>query len=335
MDYRKLGTSDLNISAVGLGTWAIAGPNWGFGWGPQNDDDSLDALERGLEGGMNWIDTAPVYGLGHAEDVVGRLLDRIPSSRRPLIFSKCSVTFDDKGEVGHSLKAASIASEIEDSLRRLKTDTIDLMQIHWPSFPPGGPDEDIEEAMTALAKAKQQGKIRAIGVSNFDPAQMARAQKVAPIASLQPPYSAIIRGIEDEILPFTQANNIGVLSYSTLQSGLLTGKMTVERVANLPEDDWRKTMSPEFQEPQLSRNLALVEVLRDIGKRHDQSPAVVAIAWVLANPAITGAIIGARNAQQAEGLLPALSFRLTDAEMSEIKTSLPEGAAAGVAFEDA
>jgi len=335
MDYRKLGRSGLDISAIGLGTWAIAGPNWAFGWGPQDDNDSLAALERGIDGGMNWIDTAPVYGLGHAENLVGELLKKLPASKRPLIFSKCSMVFDDKGEVSHSLKSASITREIEDSLKRLDVDTIDLMQIHWPSFPPGSPAPDIEEAVGALSEAKKAGKIRAIGVSNFDAAQMKRAQSVDQVDSVQPPYSAIVRGIEDDILPFARANNIGVISYSTLQSGLLSGRMTRERVAALPENDWRKTMSPEFQEPQLSRNLAFVEVLRSIGNRHGQSPAITAMAWVLANPAITGAIVGARSAKQAEELLPVLEFRLSGNEMQEIAKALPVSATAGVSFEDA
>ena len=335
MDHRKLGKSNLSISPIGLGTWAIAGPNWAFGWGPQNDEDSLQALRAGIDGGINWIDTAPVYGLGHAENLLGKLLKNIPASERPLIFSKCSVVFDDNGEVGHSLKADSIANEIEDSLKRLGVETIDLMQIHWPAFPPGSPDPDIEEAIGALDKAKKEGKIRAIGVSNFDTKQMERAQSVAQIDSLQPPYSAIVRGVEEEILPYTAKHDIGVLSYSTLQSGLLTGKMTLERVADLPENDWRKTMSPEFQEPQLSRNLEFVELLKDIGIRHGQSPAIVAIAWVLANSSITGAIVGARNAIQAEELLPALSFRLSQAELAEIAEALPEGSGAGVEFEPA
>lgn len=335
MDNRKLGQSDLNISPIGLGTWAIAGPNWAFGWGPQNDDDSLAALRAGVEGGINWIDTAPVYGLGHAEKLVGQMLKDMPVADRPYIFSKCSVTFDEKGEVGHSLKADSIANEIEQSLTRLDVETIDLMQIHWPAFPPGSPDPDIEEAIGALVKAKNEGKIRAIGVSNFDTVQMDRARSVAQLDSLQPPYSAIVRGAEEDILPYTKANGIGVISYSTLQSGLLTGKMTKERVASFPDSDWRKTMSPEFQEPQLSQNLKFVELLKDIGARHGQSPAMVAIAWALANPSITGAIVGARNAQQARELLPALSFRLSAEELLEIAKELPESSGAMVEFESA
>lgn len=335
MKLRKLGQSDLAISPIGLGTWAIAGPGWVFGWGPQEDSDSLAALEAGIEGGINWIDTAPVYGLGHAERLVGQLLHRLPASKRPLVFSKCSVTFDDEGNIGHSLKAASITAEIEASLKRLEVETIDLMQIHWPAFPPGSPDPDIEEAIGALARAKEAGKIRAIGVSNFDAVQISRAQSVTQIDALQPPYSAIMREIEDEILPFAQHNGIGVISYSTLQSGLLSGKMTRERAAALPDNDWRKTMSPEFKEPRLSRNLLLVEVMREIGMRHGHSPAIVAIAWALANPAVTGALVGARNARQAEELLPALDFRLSKTELGEIARVLPEAAGSGVAFESA
>lgn len=335
MDYRKLGKSDLEISPVGLGTWAIAGPNWAFGWGPQDDSDSLAALSCGLEGGINWIDTAPIYGHGHAENLVGQLLKKTPESKRPLIFSKCSVTFNDAGDVGHSLKAESITQEIEDSLRRLQVEVIDLMQIHWPAFPPGSPDPDIEEAIGALDVAKKAGKIRAIGVSNFDVSQLKRASSVAQVDSLQPPYSAIMREIEEDILPYCKANGVGVLGYSTMQSGLLSGKMTRERVAGFPDSDWRKTMSPEFQEPNLSRNLELADVMREIGKRHHKSTAVVAIAWVLANPALSAAIVGARDAKQAAELLPSLTFRLSDQEMHEIQKALPDGAGAGVAFEDA
>ena len=332
MKLKELGKSGLMISSLGLGTWAIAGPNWVFGWGPQSDEDSIGALRQGLEGGINWIDTAPVYGLGHAETVVGKLLSQIPVSERPFVFSKCSVLFNEKGEFSHSLSPASIAAEVDASLKRLRVDSIDLLQIHWPSFPPGGPDDGIEEAIGGMDALKAAGKIRAIGVSNFSSEQLARACSIARIDSVQPPYSLLMRGAEDDVLPWAKRHDIGAVTYSTLQSGLLSGRMTRERIAAMPDDDWRKTMSPEFQEPNLSRNLRLVEVLRGIGERKGQSVAVVAMAWVLANDAVTGAIVGARNAIQAKELLPGLSFHLDAGDLDEIQSALPEQKGSDLAF---
>jgi len=324
MQHKRLGSADFAISPLGLGTWAIAGPGWDYGWGAQDDADSLAALEYAVERGVNWIDTAAVYGLGHAEELVGKLLQRVPPSRRPLVFTKGSLVWN-RGEAGirHSLSPDSLKIEIEDSLRRLQVESIDLYQIHWPAFPPGGPDGDIEAALFVLEQARRQGKIRAIGVSNFDVAQMKRARAVADIASLQPPYSALMREVETDILPFCEQAGIGVIAYSTLQSGLLTGAMTRERIAGLPADDWRKTRSPDFQDPRLTRSLELVEAFRRIGARHEQTVATVAIAWVLRQPSVTGAIVGARRPQQVDGLLGAATFRLSTEELAEIAPFLP------------
>ncbi|KQV94081.1 aldo/keto reductase [Rhizobacter sp. Root1221] len=331
MHQRPLGSAGFSISPIGLGTWAIAGPGWEFGWGSQDDADSLAALERATELGVNWIDTAAVYGLGHAETVVGELLRRVPRSRRPLVFTKGSLVWNrETGRITHSLDPVSLLREIEDSLCRLNIDTIDLYQLHWPSFPPGGPDEGIEAALATLERAREQGKIRAIGVSNFNVSQLERAQAITRIASLQPPYSALMREVEEDILPFCQQSGIGVIAYSTLQSGLLSGAMTRERIANLPDDDWRKTRSPDFQEPRLSRNLALVEVFRRIGAQHGLAPAAVAIAWALRQSAVTGAIVGARRPQQVDSLIRAAEFRLSSEELEDITQVLPEGTGTNV-----
>ncbi len=280
METRQLGNSDLKITALGIGAWAIGGSGWLGSMGPQNEDDSVPAIHAALDRGLNWIDTAALYGLGHSEEVVARALNgRTP---RPYVFTKCERVWDSSGKVGASLEAASIRRECEDSLRRLQTNVIDLYQIHWPE-----PDQDIEEGWTELARLQEQGKVRYIGVSNFSVAQMKRAEAIAPITSLQPPYSIVTREIEHEILPYAKSHNIGVIAYSPMSAGLLTGSMTRERVANFAHEDWRRNL-PNFQEPLLSRNLRLVERLRDIGKRHNRTPGEVAIAWTLDNPAVTG-----------------------------------------------
>lgn len=314
LEKRRLGNSDLEITPIGFGAWAIGGPGWEFGWGYQDDRDSIAAIHAALDAGINWIDTAAVYGMGHSEEVVAKAIQT--SSHRPYIFTKCSLLWDDKGKVLHSLKSQSIRKEVEDSLRRLQTDVIDLYQIHWPI-----PEEDIEEGWSTLAKLKEEGKVRYIGVSNFNVQQMERIRSIAPITSLQPPYSLVRREIETEILPYCQKHNIGVIVYSPLQSGLLSGKMTPERIAALPDDDWRKR-SPDFQEPRLSRILGLVEGLRQIGARHNQPPGVVAIAWTLHHPAVTGAIVGFRRPDQVHEMLGALTFRLSEQEIAEIERLL-------------
>ncbi|WP_088894572.1 aldo/keto reductase [Leptolyngbya ohadii] len=316
MPTRPLGDSDLHITPIGYGAWAIGGGNWEFGWGHQEDQDSIAAIHRALDLGVNWIDTAAVYGLGHSEEVVGKVLKE--RSERPYVFTKCSMVWNEAREISHVLKADSLRRELESSLRRLQVETIDLYQIHWPN-----PDEDIEEGWSTLAKFKEEGKVRYIGVSNFSVQQIRRAQEIAPITSLQPPYSLVKPGVQQEILPYCQQNDIGVIVYSPMQSGLLTGKMTAERIAKLPQDDWRKGSS-EFQEPRLSRNLKLVELLRQIGEGNGRSPGEVAIAWTLRNPAVTGAIVGGRNAKQVAGIIGAAQFRLNEDELRQIDTFLKE-----------
>ena len=313
---RTLGNSDLKLTPIGFGAWAIGGGDWQYAWGPQDDNDSVAAIHRALDLGINWIDTAAIYGLGHSEEVVAKALKSL--SQKPYVFTKCSMRWHGDRSIYNSLKAASLAEEIEASLRRLGVETIDLYQIHWPN-----PDPEIEEGWETLARFREQGKIRWIGVSNFSVDQMKRAQKIAPITSLQPPYSMLRRAIEAEILPFTQANGIGVINYSPMVSGLLTGKMTAERVASLPADDWRRK-AIEFNEPRFSRNLRLVELLREIGSGHGVTPGVVAIAWTLHHPAITAAIVGGRSGKQVEETASALTFRLTEDEYARISAFLAE-----------
>jgi aryl-alcohol dehydrogenase-like predicted oxidoreductase len=319
MDTERLGNSDLFITPIGFGAWAIGGSGWEFAWGSQDDHDSIAAIHEALDAGINWIDTAAVYGLGHSEEVVSRALEGVRN--RPYVFTKCSMVWNERREIGHSLKADSIRRECEASLRRLRVETIDLYQIHWPD-----PDEDIEEGWETLAALQKEGKVRHIGVSNFNVAQMQRAQAIAPITSLQPRYSLLHREIETEILPFCARENIGVIAYSPMASGLLTGAMTRERIAGLPADDWRKH-HPDFQEPQLSRNLKLVSLLRTIGKRHGYTPAEVAVAWVLHNPAVTGAIVGARRPGQVRGVAGAAELRLNAREIAEIEAFFTKEAA--------
>ncbi|MGA7361219.1 MAG: aldo/keto reductase [Candidatus Sulfotelmatobacter sp.] len=321
MQTRKLGNSDLHITPVGYGAWAVGGSGWQFAWGSQDDDDSIAAIHRALELGVNWIDTAAVYGLGHSEEVVARALKSWQGAK-PYIFTKCSLRWDSQGQVKKVLSADSIRGEIEDSLRRLSVDVIDLYQIHWP------PDPDspaLEEGWSTLADLKREGKVRWIGVSNFNVKQLKRAKAIAPVTSLQPPYSLIHREVEDEILPYCLREGIGVIVYSPMASGILTGAMTRDRAARLPQDDWRKS-HPDFTEPGLSRNLDLVDRLREIAKRNNRSVGEVAIAWTLHNPAVTGAIVGARNARQAEGVMRAGDLRLNDKEVSEIEDFLAEAA---------
>jgi aryl-alcohol dehydrogenase-like predicted oxidoreductase len=322
MQTRKLGNSDLHITPVGYGAWAIGGSGWQFAWGSQNDNDSIAAIHRSLELGVNWIDTAAVYGLGHSEEVVARALKSWPGPR-PYVFTKCGLRWDTQGNVRKLLSADSIRREVDDSLRRLGVDVIDLYQIHWPPDPDSA---ELEEGWSMLAHLQRQGKVRWIGVSNFSVRQLRRAQAMAPVTSLQPPYSLVHREIEDQALPYCLREGIGVIVYSPMASGLLTGAMTRERAAKLPKDDWRKNHS-DFTEPNLSRNLALVERLQEIARRHNRSAGEVAIAWTLLHPAVTGAIVGARNARQAEGVMRAGELRLSDEEVTEIETFFAETAA--------
>ncbi|MEY2412652.1 MAG: hypothetical protein QOD84_1258 [Acidobacteriaceae bacterium] len=317
METRKLGNSDLHITRVGYGAWAIGGSGWQFSWGSQDDEESIAAIHRALELGVNWIDTAAVYGLGHSEEVVGRALKDWRGSR-PYVFTKCGLRGNARDEVQKVLKPDSIRGEVNDSLRRLAVDVIDLYQIHWPPDPDS---TELEEGWSTLADLKREGKVRWIGVSNFNVQQLHRAEAVAPITSLQPRYSLVHREIEDHLLPFCRRENIGVIVYSPMASGLLTGAMTHERAAKLPKDDWRSG-HPDFTEPQLSRNLALVAVLQEIARRHNRSAGEVAIAWTLLHPAVTGAIVGARNARQADGVMRAGELRLSDEDVTEIETFL-------------
>jgi len=314
MKMRKLGNSELHITRVGYGAWAIGGSGWQFAWGSQDDNESIAAIHRALELGVNWIDTAAVYGLGHSEEVVGRALKDWRGSR-PYVFTKCGLRGDAKGKVQKVLRADSIRSEVDDSLRRLSVDAIDLYQIHWP------PDPDsaaLEEGWSTLADLKREGKVRWIGVSNFNVQQLQRVQAIAPVTSLQPRYSLVHREIENEILPYCVSEGIGVLVYSPMASGLLTGAMTRERAAKLPADDWRKG-HPDFTEPSLSHNLALVGRMREIANRHKRSVGEVAIAWTLRHRGVTGAIVGARNPRQAEGVMRAGELHLTEDEVNEIE----------------
>ena len=327
MTLRTLGQTDLRITPIGIGAWAIGGGKWEFAWGPQNDDESIAAIHAGLDRGINWIDTAAVYGLGHSETVVGRAIQGI--APRPHVFTKCSLVWDQSGTISHNLQADSIRREAEASLKRLGVEQIDLYQIHWPAWrgaPEAASPGSIEEAVGALAKLKEQGKIRYIGVSNFNAQQIERANRVAPVASFQPPYSLLSPEVESSTLPYALAHRIGVIVYSPMASGLLSGAMTRDRIAALADDDWRK-QSPNFQEPLLSRNLGLVEILRAIGQRHGATAGEVAIAWTLRNPAVTGAIVGVRSAKQVSGIAGAADLQLGADDVLEIEQQLMSRAA--------
>jgi aryl-alcohol dehydrogenase-like predicted oxidoreductase len=307
----QLGETGLEITRVGFGAWAIGGGGWEFGWGPQEDEASIQTIHRALELGVNWIDTAAAYGFGHSETVVGRALAGL--ARRPYVFTKASLVQGPGGAVVHNLTRDSILAEAEGSLQRLGVDAIDLYQIHWPN-----PDADIEQGWSAFAELKEQGLVRHIGVSNFDVGQLQRIQQIAPVETLQPPYSLIARGVEDKILPFAEHEGIGVIAYSPMGSGLLTGAMTRERIQGLPEDDWRKH-SESFQEPQLSQHLGLVERLTTVAARMDTTPGAVAVAWALRNSAVDGAIIGLRRPDQVASILYAAGLQLSDADVAEIE----------------
>ena len=311
MQTRRLGNSDLDITVLGFGAWAIGGGDWAFGWGAQDDTDSIAAIHEAVGVGMNWIDTAPVYGLGHSEEVVAKAVAGM--AKKPYLFTKCERVWDENREIGKCLKAESIMRECEASLKRLQVDVIDLYQVHWPE-----PAEDIDEGWQAVVKLKEQGKIRWAGLSNFSADQMNRVSKFGAITSLQPPYSAARRDIEAEILPYCQDNDIGVIVYSPMQSGLLTGAWTHARKAALPPDDWRFEKAKQFQEPLFTRNLKLAELLRQIGMPHARTPGEVALAWVLGHSAVTGAIVGARRAGQLIELAGAADFRLTEDEMDRV-----------------
>ena len=322
MQTRQLGNSDLQITRIGYGAWAIGGPGWQFAWGDQDDNESIAAIHRSLELGVNWIDTAAAYGLGHSEEIVAHAL-KSWSGQKPYVFTKCGLRWDADGNVIKRLKAASVKEEVENSLKRLGVEAIDLYQVHWPPDPDS---PELEEGWSTLAALQKQGKLRWIGASNFNVDQIKRVQKIAAVTSLQPPYSLVSRKVETEILPYCKQQNIGVIVYSPMASGLLTGSMTRERAANLGSGDWR-SRNPNFIEPKLSRNLALVEELRAIGQRYGRSPGEVAIAWTLLNPAVTGAIVGARSAKQAEGVMQADEVRLTPQDINQIEARLAQNAA--------
>jgi aryl-alcohol dehydrogenase-like predicted oxidoreductase len=310
LQTRRFGSTDMDITPIGLGTWAIGGGDWAYAWGPQKDVESIETIHKAIDLGINWIDTAAAYGLGHSEEVIGKALKGMKD--RPYVFTKCELTWNDEGDIIDCLKRDSIRRECEDSLQRLDLDVIDLYQIHWPR-----PDEDIEEGWAAMAELQQEGKVRWIGVSNFSVTQMRRAQDIAPVNSLQPPYSLVKPDVQEDILPFCQENNMGVIVYSPMYSGLLTGKMTAERVQNMPSDDWRQH-DPEFQSPRFEKNLKVVDALTEIGKEHSVQPGVVAIAWTLRHPAVTAAIVGGRRPSQVEGTFPAVDFRLSDQEIARL-----------------
>jgi aryl-alcohol dehydrogenase-like predicted oxidoreductase len=308
-----LGSTGLEITRVGFGAWAIGGGGWEFGWGPQADDESIAAIQRALELGVNWIDTAAAYGFGRSEQIVGRALRGL--AERPYVFTKSSLLDDGTRHVKHVLKRDSILREAEASLQRLGLDAIDLYQIHWPV-----PDEDIEEGWAAMAELKERGLVRHIGVSNFDASQLRRIQSIAPVETLQPPYSLIDRAAEAEILPLAERDGIGVIVYSPMGSGLLTGGITRERIAAMPADDWRKT-DPRFTEPQLSRHLALAARLRAVADRRGVTPGAVAVAWTLRHPAVDGAITGFRRPDQVDPILAAAGLELTVQDMTEIQAT--------------
>lgn len=314
MQTSKLGNSDLQITPVGFGAWALGGGGWEYSWGPQDDSDSLAAIHEALELGVNWIDTAAVYGLGHSEEVVARALKEWRGAK-PYVFTKCTLAWDETGQITPNHSATSIRKECEASLRRLQVETIDLYQIHWP---PADNGRGLEEAWSTLMALQKEGKARWIGVSNFDAPQLERAERIAPVTSLQPPYSVLRRQIEEKTLPYCEKHNIGVIVYSPMFSGLLSGGMTRERALSLPADDHRRR-NPEYNEPRLSKNLELVEHLKQIGARHGRSAGEVAIAWTLRNSAVTAAIVGARNAKQAETVFRAGAFRLRAQEIREIE----------------
>ena len=308
-----LGKTGLEITRVGFGAWALGGADYDWGWGAQDDEDSIAAIHHALELGINWIDTAAQYGFGHSEEVVGRALEGLPE--RPYVFTKGGQPEGPGRTTLQSLERDSLRRELEGSLSRLRLEAIDLYQIHWPI-----PDEEIEEGWSMLAELKDEGLVHHIGVSNFDVEQLRRIQSIAPVETLQPPYSLVSRDVEDEIFPFAEQEGIGVIVYSPMASGLLSGAMTRERIASLPENDWRKK-SERFQEPQLSAHLALVELLRSVADRHGTTPGAVAVAWTLLNPAVDAAIVGFRRPDQVDPLIAVAALDLGEDEVKEIEGS--------------
>jgi aryl-alcohol dehydrogenase-like predicted oxidoreductase len=319
---RRLGRTDMEITPVGLGAWAIGGGGWAYGWGPQDDRASIDAIHHAVRRGINWVDTAAVYGYGHSEEIVGQALRELPASERPLVFTKGGMRWyadDVMREPQRNLKPASIRSEVEASLRRLGLERIDLYQFHWPDDT-GTP---VEESWAEMLRLLEEGKVRAIGVSNFGVELLERSEAVGHVDSLQPPFSLINRSAGGTVIPWSEANGTGVIVYSPMQSGLLSGRFSAERVATMPEDDWRRR-NAEFTEPRLARNLALADWLRLIAQSNEVSVGAVAIAWTLAWPGVTGAIVGARSPEQVDGWVAAARLRLTEAELDSIAAALEE-----------
>jgi aryl-alcohol dehydrogenase-like predicted oxidoreductase len=317
MRTKNLGNTDLDITAIGFGAWAIGGSGWAYTWGPQDDRQSIEAIHKALDLGINWIDTAAVYGLGHSEKIVGQAI----KGRRDdvIVATKCGLVWDDNREIDRHLKAESIKKECEDSLRRLDIETIDLYQIHWPN-----PDEDIEEGWTAVNELKAEGKIRWAGVSNFSVDQLKRAAKIAPVASLQPPYNMLNRSVEGGLLPHCRDNNIGVVAYSPMASGMLTGKYNAGTIAALADEDWRKKYSDNFKSPKLEKNLALIEKLKTLAADEGYTVAELAVAWVLRRPEVTAAIVGARSAKQVEGTYRAGDWELSKDLVTKIKVLIEQ-----------
>jgi aryl-alcohol dehydrogenase-like predicted oxidoreductase len=315
MNTRKLGWTDLNLTTLGLGTWAIGGGDWLFGWGPQDDKESLDAIVRGIERGINWIDTAPAYGLGHGEEVVGQALKKL--GKKPIVATKCGISWDKNRVNYRSLSAETIRQEVDASLKRLGIDVIDLYQVHWPD-----PDAALEAAWTEIAKAVKAGKVRYAGVCNCNIAQLKRIQPIHPVASLQPPYSMIERAAEESgLLDYCRTQNIGVVAYSPMQKGILTGKYTRELIAALPKNDHRRN-DPNFKEPRFSANMELVDKLTAVAQKNNCTTAQAAIAWVLRLPAVTSAIVGVRNTQQVDEVIPAGDLNLSPADIKTIDAAV-------------
>ena len=315
MQKRQLGDTELNLTTVGLGTWAMGGP-WQFGWGPQDDNEAIAAILTALDKGINWIDTAPIYGLGHSEELVGKALKQ--TKQKPLIATKCGLLWDEKNERAPYLKKESIRKECHESLKRLDVEAIDLYQMHWPE-----PEEDVGEAWEEMARLADEGKVRYIGLSNFKIEQIERIRKIHKVASLQPSYSMLHREVEDELLGYCAQNNIGVIAYSPMQRGLLTGKFSQERLAGLPLDDHRRR-NPDFHDPQFTATLQLVERLKEIAERNGKTLAQLAICWVLRRPEVTAAIVGARRPEQIAETAPASDWNLSEKDIEEIEKLLAE-----------
>lgn len=320
MPRRPLGRSGLEITPVGFGSWATGGGGWAFGWGPQDDDESIAAMRHAVERGVNWIDTAAAYGLGHSEEVVGRLLRELPPAERPLVFTKGGLVWDERDRLAppqRVLRPDSIRAECEASLRRLGVERIDLYQFHWPDET-GTP---VEDSWSAMVRLVEEGKVRAAGVSNFSVELLERCERIRHVDSLQPPFSLIRRDAGEREIPWCAEHDTGVIVYSPMQSGILTDRFSGERIASLAPDDWRRS-AREFQPPQLERNVALRDALRPIAERHGATVSAVAVAWTLTWPAVTGAIVGARSPEQVDGWIGAASLQLSREDRAEIARSI-------------